>query len=197
REGNLVLFAVDASGSMAARQRMSAVSGAVLSLLRDAYQRRDKVGVIAFRGDSAELVLPPTSSVEVAAARLRRMRTGGGTPLAQGILRAGKVVRTAQLRDLQRRALLVLLTDGKATVPGEPGAGSRQAVQDALQAAGKFAATGTASVVIDCESGPVRLGMAKRLSVALGGQCLRLEELSAESVAGVARAVRDERRRAA
>ncbi|KEI44361.1 putative cobaltochelatase [Saccharopolyspora rectivirgula] len=197
REGNLVLFAVDASGSMAARQRMSAVSGAVLSLLRDAYQRRDKVGVIAFRGDSAELVLPPTSSVEVAAARLRRMRTGGGTPLAQGILRAGKVVRTAQLRDPQRRALLVLLTDGKATVPVEPGAGSRQAVQDALQAAGKFAATGTASVVIDCESGPVRLGMAKRLSVALGGQCLRLEELSAESVAGVARAVRDERRRAA
>ena len=87
REGNLVLFAVDASGSMAARERMSAVSGAVLSLLRDAYQRRDKVGVISFRGDSAEVVLPPTSSVDVAAARMRQLRTGGRTPPADGLPR--------------------------------------------------------------------------------------------------------------
>lgn len=79
REGNLVLFVVDASGSMAARQRMSAVKGAVLSLLLDAYQRRDKVGLITFRGATAELALPPTSSVEAGAARLDKLPTGGRT----------------------------------------------------------------------------------------------------------------------
>ncbi|MFN2496183.1 MAG: ATP-binding protein, partial [Pseudonocardiaceae bacterium] len=84
RESNLVLFAVDASGSMAARARMSAVSGAVLALLLDAYQRRDKVGLVSFRGSGAELVLPPTCAVEAAAARLRALRTGGRTPLADG-----------------------------------------------------------------------------------------------------------------
>src|SRR5215469_12128675 len=86
REGNLVLFAVDASGSMAARQRMRAVKGAVLSLLLDAYQRRDKVGLVTFRGAGAELALPPTSSVEAAARRLASLATGGRTPLAAGLL---------------------------------------------------------------------------------------------------------------
>ncbi|WP_060904212.1 magnesium chelatase subunit D family protein, partial [Streptomyces europaeiscabiei] len=81
REGNLVLFVVDASGSMAARQRMSAVKGAVLSLLLDAYQRRDKVGLVTFRGAAAEVALPPTSSVDAAAARLESLPTGGRTPL--------------------------------------------------------------------------------------------------------------------
>ncbi len=84
REGNLVLFVVDASGSMAARQRMSAVKGAVLSLLLDAYQRRDKVGLVTFRGREAEVALPPTSSVDAAAARLESLPTGGRTPLAAG-----------------------------------------------------------------------------------------------------------------
>lgn len=77
REGNLVLFVVDASGSMAARQRMSAVKGAVLSLLLDAYQRRDKVGLVTFRGKDAEVALPPTSSVDAAASRLESLPTGG------------------------------------------------------------------------------------------------------------------------
>ncbi|MFC7340751.1 putative cobaltochelatase [Saccharopolyspora griseoalba] len=192
REGNLVLFAVDASGSMAAKDRMSAVSGAVMSLLRDAYQRRDKVGVITFRGDSAELALPPTSSVDVAAARLRRLRTGGRTPLADGLLRASKVVRTERTRDPQRRPLVVLLTDGKATVPvrsDQAGAKrSKQAVDDALRAATALGDSGTASVVVDCENGPVKLGLAPQVAAALGGPCLRLEELSAEHVAGVVRA---------
>ncbi|MEV0086006.1 putative cobaltochelatase [Saccharopolyspora sp. NPDC050642] len=201
REGNLVLFAVDASGSMAARERMSAVSGAVLSLLRDAYQRRDKVGVVTFRGDSAELALPPTSSVDIAAARMRRLRTGGRTPLADGLLRVHRVVQTERMRDPQRRALVVLLTDGKATVPLDSGLTgrirTRRAVDDALRSAGLLAEAGVASVVVDCENGPVRLGLAGRLGAALGGPCLRLEELSADNVAGVVRAVRDERPRAA
>ncbi|NEA38891.1 VWA domain-containing protein, partial [Streptomyces sp. SID11385] len=93
REGNLVLFVVDASGSMAARQRMGAVKGAVLSLLLDAYQRRDKVGLVTFRGREAALALPPTSSVDTAAARLDKLPTGGRTPLAAGLLKARDVLR--------------------------------------------------------------------------------------------------------
>ncbi|HEX5812411.1 MAG TPA: VWA domain-containing protein, partial [Pseudonocardia sp.] len=121
REGNLVLFAVDASGSMAARRRMAAVSGAVLSLLRDAYQRRDKVGLLTFRGTGAEVVLPPTSSVPAAQARLAGLRTGGRTPLAEGLLRARRLLAAERLRDPRRRALLVVLTDGRATVATRPG----------------------------------------------------------------------------
>lgn len=115
REGNLVLFVVDASGSMAARQRMTAVKGAVLSLLMDAYQRRDKVGLITFRGKDAEVVLPPTSSVDAAAARLEMLPTGGRTPVAAGLLKAHDVLRVERLRDPSRRPLLVVVTDGRAT----------------------------------------------------------------------------------
>ncbi|MEO6089450.1 MAG: putative cobaltochelatase [Umezawaea sp.] len=186
KEGNLVLFVVDASGSMAARQRMSAVSGAVISLLRDAYQRRDKVGVVTFRGSSAEVALPPTTSVDAAAARLRRMRTGGRTPLADGLLKARRLLEIERLRDPRRRPLLVLLTDGRATSTGAGG----DPMRDALRAAGLLAGDGTASVVVDCEHGPIRLGLAAKVAVALDGACLRLEELSADQVAGVVRAAR-------
>jgi magnesium chelatase subunit D len=181
RESNLVLFAVDASGSMAARSRMAAVSGAVLSLLLDAYQRRDKVGLVSFRGTDAEVVLPPTSAVDAAAARLRTLRTGGRTPLAQGLLRSARVLAAERLRDPARRALLVVLTDGRATHGG---------MDDALAAAGLLRRDGVASIVVDCESGPVRLGLAERLAVGMGGGCVRLEELSADAVAGVVRAAR-------
>ncbi|TQM44494.1 putative cobaltochelatase [Pseudonocardia cypriaca] len=187
REGNLVLFAVDASGSMAARQRMAAVSGAVLSLLRDAYQRRDKVGLVSFRAGSAELVLPPTTSVPAAQARLAQLRTGGRTPLADGLLRARAVLRVERLRDPRRRAMLVLLTDGRATVAARPGG---DPVQDACRAAGLLAADGVATIVVDCENGPVRLGLAARVAAAAGGPALGLAELSADQVAGVVRAAR-------
>ncbi|MGH4008434.1 MAG: magnesium chelatase subunit D family protein [Pseudonocardiaceae bacterium] len=181
RESNLVLFAVDASGSMAARARMSAVSGAVLSLLRDAYQRRDKVGLISFRGTQAQVVLPPTSAVDAAAARLRALRTGGRTPLADGLLRSARVLAAERLRDPTRRALLVVLTDGRATHGG---------MDTVLAAAGLLRRDRVASIVVDCESGPVRLGLAERLAVALDGGCVRLAELSADAVAGVVRAAR-------
>ncbi|GAA1272551.1 putative cobaltochelatase [Saccharothrix xinjiangensis] len=184
REGNLVLFVVDASGSMAARQRMSAVSGAVVSLLRDAYQRRDKVGVVTFRGREATVALPPTNSVDAAAARLRALRTGGRTPLADGLLRARRVLDVERVRDPRRRPLLVLLTDGRATASGVGG----DPVRDALRAAGLLAADRVAAVVVDCEHGPIRLGLARRVAGALDAACLRLEELSADQVAGVVRA---------
>ncbi|MFJ8589757.1 putative cobaltochelatase [Streptomyces sp. NPDC093598] len=187
REGNLVLFVVDASGSMAARQRMSAVKGAVLSLLLDAYQRRDKVGLVTFRGSGADVALPPTSSVDAAAARLETLPTGGRTPLAAGLLRAHDVLRVERLRDPARRPLVVVVTDGRATGGPEP-------VALAGRAARLFAADGVASVVVDCESGPVRLGLAGQLAGDLGGTAVTLDELRADSIAGL---VKDVQRRAA
>ncbi|MBC2643790.1 MULTISPECIES: VWA domain-containing protein [unclassified Rhodococcus (in: high G+C Gram-positive bacteria)] len=181
REGNLVVFVVDASGSMAARDRLSAVTGAVVSLLRDAYQRRDKVAVITVRGRTAELVLPPTSSVDIAVRRLRGMKTGGKSPLAEGFLRAREVVLRERLRDPQRRALVVALTDGRAT-------GGKDALHRAKVAAGLLADSSVASVVVDCETGMVRLGLAAELSRQLRGGYVRLGELSAQQVAGVVRA---------
>ncbi|TWV39852.1 putative cobaltochelatase [Streptomyces misionensis] len=182
REGNLVLFVVDASGSMAARQRMSAVKGAVLSLLLDAYQRRDKVGLVTFRGSAAEVALPPTSSVDAAAVRLESLPTGGRTPLAAGLLKAHEVLRVERLRDPARRALVVVVTDGRATGGPEP-------VALAGRAARLFAAEAVASVVVDCESGPVRLGLAGRLAGELGGTAVTLDELRADSIAGLVRDV--------
>ena len=186
REGNLVLFCVDASGSMAARARMSAVKGAVLSLLLDAYQRRDKVGMVTFRGADAQVALPPTSSVEAAAARLQALPTGGRTPLAAGLLRAADVLRVERMRDPSRRPLLVVVTDGRATGPA--GGASGAPVEQAQRAAGLLAAAGVASVVVDCESGPVRLGLAATLATALGGELLRLDEVAADSLASSVRA---------
>ncbi len=170
REGNLVLFAVDASGSMAARQRMRAVKGAVLSLLLDAYQRRDKVGLVTFRGAGAELALPPTSSVEAAARRLTSLATGGRTPLAAGLAKAARVLAAERLRDPRRRALLVVVTDGRATSGSDA---------DLTRAVAMLA--GVASVVVDCEASILRLGLAERLAVLLGANLFRLDELAVGS----------------
>ena len=171
REGNLVVFLVDASGSMAAKRRMSAVKGAVLSLLGDAYQRRDKISLVSFRGETAQLLLPPTSSVELAASRLEDLPTGGRTPLAAGLAKAAEVLQREGLRDGERRPLLVLLTDGRATAGPDP-----------REAASGLRALGAASFVVDTEEGHVRLGMAAEVAEVLGARCLRLEELRAESL---------------
>ncbi|RKN75722.1 putative cobaltochelatase [Streptomyces klenkii] len=183
REGNLVLFVVDASGSMAARKRMSAVKGAVLSLLLDAYQRRDKIGMITFRGAGAEVALPPTSSVDAGAARLEKLPTGGRTPLAAGLLRAHEVLRVERLRDPSRRPLVVVVTDGRATGGLEP-------LARAARAARLLAGEGTASVVVDCEQGPVRLGLAAGLGRELRGPVVTLDELRADSISALVHTVR-------
>jgi len=171
KEGNLVLFCVDASGSMGARARMREVKAAVLSLLLDAYQRRDKVGLVTFRATDAELALPPTISVEAAAARLETLPTGGRTPLAEGLLEAARVLRVEAVRDPRRRPLLVVVTDGRAT-SGTDAVGRAHAAADLL------AGAGTASVVMDCESGRMRLGLAGELATRLGGEHVRLDEIS-------------------
>jgi magnesium chelatase subunit D len=173
REGNLVIFVVDASGSMAARDRMAAVSGATLSLLRDAYQRRDKVAVITFRAQEARLLLPPTTSAHIAGRRLSRFDTGGQTPLAEGLLAARELVVREKVRDRARRSLVVVLTDGRANAGRDPLDRSRSA-------AALLVAEGAAAVVVDCETSYVRLGLAQQLAAQLGAPSVRLEQLRAD-----------------
>ena len=175
RESNLVLLVVDASGSMAARRRMEAVKAAALSLLLDAYQRRDKVGLITFRGAEATLALPPTSSIDTAARRLQDLPSGGRTPLAEGLLCAAETLRLERIRDPRRRPLLVLVTDGRATHGADAVARSRL-VADQLRR------TGAASLVIDCESGRMSLGLAHRLSIHLGAQHVTVDEVGADQL---------------
>lgn len=184
REGNLVIFVVDASGSMAARDRMSAVSGATLSLLRDAYQRRDKVAVITFRQQDARVVLPPTSSVYIASRRLARFDTGGKTPLAQGLLAARDMVVRERARDRARRSLVVMLTDGRATGGPDPLGRTRMA-------AARLVAEGAAAVVVDCETSYVRLGLADDLARHLNAPSVRLDQLRADSLTALVRVEAD------
>jgi magnesium chelatase subunit D len=181
REGNLILFVVDASGSMGARRRMAAVKGAALALLEDAYRRRDRVGLVTFRGHGSELLLPPTSSVEVAARLLAEMATGGRTPLAAGLARAGEVARLERLRDPWRRALVLVVTDGRANEPAPDPA------QTARRQAARLAADGLALVVLDAEQGPARLGLAAGLAASAGAQLLSLDDLAGDGVAGLVR----------
>ena len=169
REGNLVVFCVDASGSMGARRRMTAVKGAVLGLLLDAYRRRDRVALVTFRGASAEVVLPPTGSVERAAAVLGALATGGATPLAAGLRRAAELVTLERRRDPERRALVLAVTDGRAS--GEGG------LDAACAAAADLGRVADGVVVFDGEEGRVRLGLAAELARAAGAQLLPLAAL--------------------
>lgn len=184
REGNLVVFVVDASGSMAARDRMSAVSGATLSLLRDAYQRRDKVAVITFRQQDARVLLPPTSSVYIASRRLARFDTGGRTPLAQGLLAARDMVVRERARDRARRSLVVVLTDGRATGGPDPLGRTRIA-------AARLVAEGAAAVVVDCETSYVRLGLADDLARHLNAPAVLLDQLRADNLTALVKVQAD------
>ena len=181
RESNLVLFCVDASGSMAARTRMEQVKTAILSLLLDAYRRRDKVGLVTFRGSGAEVALPPTSSVDVAATRLAELPAGGRTPLAEGLLATAEVLRIESIRDRRRRPLVVVVTDGRATH-------GPHALARSHRAAAGLAATGVTSVVVDCETGRFRMGLAAELAAHLGAEHLALGEVTADGLTRTVRA---------
>ncbi|MFN2503954.1 MAG: VWA domain-containing protein [Acidimicrobiales bacterium] len=171
RAGNLVVLAVDASGSMGAERRMEAAKGAVLSLLLDAYQRRDRVAVVTFRGDGAEVVLRPTGSVEVARARLADLPTGGRTPLAAGIVAALEVAEGGSSD--RHRPLIVLVTDGRATsAPAD-----RDPMAAAREAAARVHRRGVAAVVVDAEDGATRLGLAAELAAEMRALHLTLPEL--------------------
>jgi magnesium chelatase subunit D len=177
REANLVVLLLDTSGSLAARRRSCAVATAALSLLGDAYRRRDRVAVLTFRGESATVVVPPTRSVELAARRLRDLPVGGRTPLAAGLEAVRRLVRREAWRDPTRRPLLVVVTDGRATGDGDP-------LAQARTAAAALARTGTSSIVVDAEDGPVRLGLAGELARHLGGELVTIPGLASPVGAG-------------
>jgi magnesium chelatase subunit D len=192
--GALAIFAVDASGSMAPRRRMALAKGAVMSLLQRAYQTREEVAMIAFRGSAADVLLPPTSSVQLASVRLGALPTGGRTPLALALSRArALLVRRASTGQRAAVPTLVLVSDGRANVAlanGDPFA-------DALAQARLLRAAGIGAVVVDTEDGPVRLGRARILALELGAEYVRLADLSAAALPDTALAatVRDHPRR--
>jgi magnesium chelatase subunit D len=189
KSANLVVIAVDASGSMGAAERVEAATKATLGLLLDAYQRRDLVSLVVFRGDEAEVLLRPTSSVEVAKARLQAAKTGGRTPLAAGI-REALTVATSPARAQTHRPLMVLITDGRAT----SAPGSADPVEAATEAAGAVRRAGVDAVVIDVEGagGGPRLGLARELARRMGARHLAVEELT---VAAIETAVRSSDRK--
>jgi magnesium chelatase subunit D len=173
-KGRVVVIAVDTSGSMGTAERVAAATGAVMGLLADAYLRRDKVALVAFRGDGATEVLPPTASVELARAHLAELETGGPTPLAEGIVTALATAQRAAIDGVS--PLLVLLTDGRAT-------GSAGALDRALKAAELVQAAGVEAVVLDAEDdGGERLELAASLAEAMGGRTVRLSAVSAATV---------------
>jgi magnesium chelatase subunit D len=171
RTRNLILLLVDASGSMAAQQRMQAAKGAICSLLEDSYQKRDMVALIAFRGETAEEHLPPTRSAVFAYRRLAQLPTGGRTPLAEGLKRARQVIERQVRKGAQVRPFLVLVTDGRATVP-ETGAFEAAMIEMArlrqLQVNG---------MCIDMEMGRVRFGQTRELARALQATYTHIQEL--------------------
>ncbi|WP_031526457.1 magnesium chelatase subunit D family protein [Dyadobacter crusticola] len=178
KAGNLILFVVDASGSMSAGKRMEAVKGSVLSLLEDAYQKRDTVGVISFRGLKAEVLLEPTASTERAIMAMQSLPTGGRTPLAHALQLAQELLTSYQSRS-GIKPFLVILSDGKANVP-LPGGGDpwSQTVQIAAQISG----LNIQSLVLDTEKGYLRFGRAAELAQALGAECLSLDDMSQERI---------------
>ena len=181
--GNLIMFVVDASGSMAAEERMTATKGAVLSLLLDAYQRRDHVSMVVFRKDTAELVLPPTNSVEIAQRLLSNLPTGGRTPMAHGLTLGLETIKHYSRRDKEAIPLLVLISDGRANVPvngGDP-------VEEAKLVAREIGCAGVKAIAIDTERGFITLGLVKQICDEMKGRYLRLEELSATPIASAVR----------
>ena len=193
RTANLVVLCVDASGSMGATTRMEAAKGATVSLLLDAYQRRDRVALVTFAGDEARVVLRPTGSVEVARARLVELPTGGRTPLGPGLRAALDVARSARHRDPDRRAVIVVVTDGRATSAGPSPAtgpsGTGDPTAAALAAAAEIATAGIEALVVDAENGDIRLGLARRLAETMGAHYTALPDLAAETLTRVVEAV--------
>ena len=179
---NLILFIVDASGSMAARKRMEAVKGTVLSLLTEAYEKRDTVGVIAFRGIEAQVLLQPTKSTDLAEEAMRNLPTGGRTPLPHALHTAIQLLNTFDAKK-GYHPILIVLTDGKANVP-LPGTGEDPWSQT-IQLAGQLKDHAIPSLVINTESNYFNLDHAEELAVGLGAQYLALADISEEELSPI------------
>lgn len=177
RTGSFILFIVDASGSMGSRGRMAASKGAIMSLLLDAYQKRDRIAMAAFRRREATVLLPPTASIEVAARLLSDMPVGGRTPLSAGLAKGYEVLQVQMRRDPNLRPLAVLITDGKSNVP----LGKDRPMEEALRLAGYLGRDARIHwIVVDTEeAGIVRFELAGRIAGALGGEYFRIDDLRA------------------
>lgn len=181
---NAVCFVVDASWSMAAEERMRATKAAVLSLLRDAYQRRDQVGLVSFQRDYSTLLLPLTNSTELAQKYLQTMPTGGKTPLSRGLLMGFEVLERARKRDPEVIPLMVLLTDGQANVA----MGDLPPQAESYALADFIATQSIRSVVIDTEHPIFERGLARQLAQHLKGHYHRLDDLPEGGLAELVRA---------
>ena len=184
RIGNTFLFAVDASGSMGARERMRAVKGAIFYMLQDAYQKRDRVGMLAFRRQKAEVLLPITRSVDLAQKCLAEMPTGGKTPLADGLATALLTLARLNKKDSELEPILVLVTDGRANAVEEDGG---DPVTAAIKMAEKIRKAKITSVVIDTENDFIKLGVAKKVAQAMGASYYSLNQLSKEQILRIVR----------
>ena len=179
RTGNIFLFAVDASGSMGARERMKTVKGVILKILLEAYQKRDRVGMIAFRKNQAEVLLPVTKSVDFAQKKLAAMPTGGKTPLAKGLSKAEDVLDMLYRQDPLQDPVLILITDGHATLPLENGT---NAVDDAMTEAEHIGKRNIPIAVIDTENGFIKLGLAKKLAHKMDASYFKIDKLSEDNL---------------
>lgn len=184
--GANLIFLVDASGSMGAQERMKTVKGVILSLLKEAYQKRDRVGLIAFRRDRAEVLLPVTRSVDLAEKLLRDLPTGGKTPLAEGLESALSMIYGLSQRDKGQQTAVILITDGRANATY---AGDDPVVR-ALEAAEKFSRAKVMSVVLDTENDFLKLGIAREVAKKMGAGYYTLKRLSSERVLRIVEALR-------
>ena len=178
RAANLILFVVDASWSMAVSERMNATKGAILSLLTDAYQRRDRVGLIVFQKDRAQVVLPPTNSVTLAKTALANIPVGGKTPLSAGLLLAHEVIKRELNLHPDIVPLMILLTDGAGNVS----LGDQPPQEEAHRLADQFQHENIKTVTINMEHVAFDQGLAVRLAYRLGGPCYTLGQLRAETL---------------
>lgn len=179
RTGNIFLFVVDASGSMGARERMKTVKGVIFKILLDAYQKRDRVGMVAFRKKQAEVLLPVTRSVDFAQKKLASMPTGGKTPLAKGLLKAEDVLDMLYRQDANQDPVVILITDGRATSPLNKGTNP---VTDAMEEAKRIGRRHIPVAVIDTESGFIKLGLAKKLAKAMGASYFQVDKISEDQL---------------
>lgn len=178
RSSNLILFVVDASWSMAVSERMEATKGAILSLLTDAYQRRDRVGLIVFHKNDARLVLSPTNSVTLAKRALQEVQVGGKTPLSAGLLLAKEVIRRESYLHPDVLPLMILLTDGAGNVS----VGTRPPQEEAYSIAQSFVESNIRTIVINMEHPAFDQGLAAKLAQALQSPCHTIADLRAETL---------------
>jgi magnesium chelatase subunit D len=179
KASSVIVFVVDASGSMGAMRRMEEAKGAALALLEEAYHKRDKVGFVAFRGGKAEVLLPPTSSVSLAVKRLRELPTGGKTPLPDGLYKGLELLRQERAKNKNLIPIMVVISDGRGNVPI-----NGNVRDEVLSLAQGIRKEGINLMIIDSASGMLNLGYNRELAEMGGGRYCRLDELEPQGIAG-------------